>query len=86
MLKLLVFVLLVAAVIFALTRRGPPHRPPRDPPRDVDPAPLLPATLIGSDHDRKPELAVTGGENNEMVTGELGDGDAGSGDGGDGGD
>ena len=77
MLKLLVFVLLVVAVIFAFTRRIPPTRPPRDPPRDGDPTPLLPATLAGSDRDEASTRTPTG-ENIEMATGDLGDGGDGS--------
>jgi hypothetical protein len=73
MLKLLVFVLLVAAVIFAFTRRAPPNRPPRDPPRDVDPTPLLPASLAGPGRDDASPRPPAG-ENNEMVTGDVGDG------------
>lgn len=79
MLKLLVFVLLVAAVIFAFTRRVPPNRPPRDPPRDGDPTPLLPATLAGSDRDEA-STRTPAGENNEMVTGDMGDGGEGGAD------
>ena len=74
MLKLLVFVLLVAAVVFALTWRGPPRRPPRDPPRDGDPSPLAPSSLIGTDSDKTPQRAATGGEINELVTGDIDDG------------
>ncbi|MFN3912358.1 hypothetical protein [Hyphomonas sp.] len=83
MLKLVVFVLLVAVIVYALTRQGKPRRPPRDPPKEGDPSPLLPAMLIGSDGEDKPGASKTAGEINEMVTGETGD--AGGGDGGGGG-
>lgn len=50
MLKFLVFALLVAAVIYAFTRRGPGNWPPRDDRGgDDDTGPVLPTSQIGRD-------------------------------------
>ncbi len=70
MLKLLVFVLLVAAVIFAFTRRAPPNRPPRDQGPDRDPDPAWPAGRIGRD----PPAKESSHEINEMISGVTGAG------------
>lgn len=74
MLKLLIFVLLVAAVIYAFTRRSGTDWPPRDPPPDPDPDPVWPAGRIGRDRPTTPEKEPAG-EINEMITGETGDAD-----------
>ena len=79
MLKLLVFELLETAVKFAFTRRVPPNRPPRIPPRDGDPTPLLPATRAVSDRVEA-STRTPAGENNEIVTGDMGDGGEGGAD------
>ncbi|MEQ9506755.1 MAG: hypothetical protein RLO80_10835 [Hyphomonas sp.] len=55
MLKFLVFALLVAAVIYAFSRRGPPNWPPRDDRGDDDEGgPVRPADQIDFEAPKEP--------------------------------
>lgn len=80
MLKILVFLLLVAAVILFFALRSTPRRPPRDWRRGSDDSgPILPTSQIGLDAGGKKSKDKSSGDSRET---ESASSDAGGGDGG----